>query len=52
MRRQYGSSSGALRMGRSPAVEALQSAVQARQFSNLHQENNKSIATTAAPENR
>ena len=50
MRRQYGSSSGALRMGRSPAVEALQSAVQARQFWNLPLNKNKSIVTK--PENR
>ena len=52
MRRRYCSRGGALRMGLAPAREALQSAVQARQFSNLHQDNNKSIATTAAPENR
>jgi hypothetical protein len=50
MRRQYGSSSGALRMGCSPAVEALQSAVRARQFSNLPMNKNKSIVTK--PENR
>ncbi|MCY1340755.1 hypothetical protein D9M68_368050 [compost metagenome] len=52
MRRRYCSRGGALRMGLVPAMEALQSAMQARQFSNLHQDNNKSIVTTAVAENR
>ncbi len=42
----------ALRMGLEPEREAPQGAMQARQFSNLHQDNNKSIVTTAVAENR
>lgn len=51
MRRQHSSRVGALRMGLAPAMAAPQGALQARQFSNLYTDNNKSIATTAASEN-